>query len=261
MIQITFLSFYVSYTKRTITKQQTGRRIKMRITNNMTIADVVKAYPSAIEIFHDFKIDYCCGGNENLVQAVEKLSLDSKSFLELLNKKLLEKKNQEEQEQRLNIEQLMQMNVEELIAFIIATHHAKERVLLEEVDELVNKVLFVHYANRGEQLIPLHANFCDLRKELLQHFAKEEKVTFPYMKENAPSERNCNYIKELENEHEAAGNIIKEIEACTNHFKAPEGACKSYRLLFQKLQELVEDIYLHIFTENSVLFPTYEGGK
>jgi len=80
------------------------------------------------------------------------------------------------------------------------------------------------------------------------------------MKNSFSGDNNTGYVKDLEDEHEAAGNLIKEITACTNDFTAPEDGCASYRLAFKKLQELVNDVYIHIFTENSLLFPKYEGG-
>lgn len=223
------------------------------ITNNMRITDIVKAYPKAIEIFNDFHIDYCCGGKGRLEDAVEELGIDSKSFIELLNRKLSGEGASQEKEQILEIDKLMEMSVPELIDYIIATHHTKERVLLAEVDELINRVLLAHYVHHQEQLVPLHGLFSDLRKELQEHFAKEEKLIFPYMRQKETGS-NDEYVKELEDEHEAAGNIIKQIEACTNDFTVPEDGCATYRLAFQKLHELIKDIYIHIFVENSLLF-------
>lgn len=230
------------------------------ITNNMKVTDVVKAYPRAVEIFNDFHIDYCCGGKDRLEDALQELRIDSKSFIELLNKKLITQENGADQGQVLEVERLMQMEVPELIDYIIDTHHIKERKLLEEIDELINKVLLAHYEHHQEQLIPLHGLFSDLRKELQQHFAKEEKIILPYMKKHYKDKGDYTYVKELEEEHEAAGEIIKEIEKCTNDFTPPEDGCTSYRLTFQKLSELIKDIYIHIFTENSLLFQKYEGG-
>ena len=230
------------------------------ITKNMTIADVVKAYPFSIELLNDFHLDYCCGGNDKLEYAVSKLGLDLKSFVDVLNKKISEKGDCSKNESVLKVEQLMAMGINELIDYVILTHHGKERNLIQETDELMNKVLLAHYEKHTAQLVSLHALFSDLRKELLEHFAKEEKLIFPYMKNNLSQKYDFEYVKELENEHEAAGNIIKEIEICTNHFALPSDVCNSYRILFQKLQELIEDIYIHIFTENSILFPKYEGG-
>ncbi|WP_077612940.1 DUF542 domain-containing protein [Clostridium sp. Marseille-P2415] len=230
------------------------------ITNKMKITDVIKAYPRAVDIFNDFHIDYCCGGKDILEDAVRELGIDSKSFIELLNKKLVKAVHEPDSGQVLAIERLTEMAVPDLIDYIIATHHAKERILLTEIDELINKVLLAHYEHHHKQLVPLHGLFSDLRKELQEHFAKEEKLIFPYMKKSFSGKSDGGYVKELEDEHEAAGNLIKEIAFRTNDFTVPEDGCASYHLVFQKLQELIKDIYIHIFTENSLLFQKYEGG-
>lgn len=230
------------------------------ITGKMKVTDVVKAYPEAVEIFNDFHIDYCCGGKNDLEIALQELGIESKSFIELLNKKLVNKPRKSNKGQGLAMERLTEMDVPDLIDYIIDTHHSKERTLLAEIDELINKVLLVHYEDHQEQLVPLHGLFSDLRKELQEHFAKEEKLIFPYMKKTFTGDKNAGYVKELEDEHEGAGNLIKEITACTNDFTPPKDGCASYRLVFQRLEELVKDVYIHIFTENSLLFPKYEGG-
>lgn len=226
----------------------------------MKLSDIVKAYPRAVDIFNDFHIDYCCGGKDKLEDALKELSIDSKSFMEVLEKKLADVGNQTEKGEILNVDQLMEMEVPDLIDYINDTYHTKERRLIAEIDGLMNKVLLAHYEHHQSQLVSLHSLFSDLKKELEEHFAKEEKLVFPYMKKSFSENSRDGYIKELEDEHDAAGNLIKEITACTNDFKAPEGACASYYMLFEKLNELIKDIYNHIFTENSLLFPKYEGG-
>ncbi len=231
------------------------------ITLQMKLSDIVKAYPRAVDIFNDFHIDYCCGGKDHLLDALKELSIDPKSFMDVMNKKLADAKNKTSNGEVLNVDQLMDMEVPNLIDYIIDTYHTKERRLIAEIDGLMNKVLLVHYEHHQFQLVSLHSLFSDLKKELEEHFAKEEKLVFPYMKKSFSESKSDGYVKELEDEHDAAGDLIKEITACTNDFKAPEGACASYRMLFEKLNELIKDIYNHIFTENSLLFPKYEGGR
>lgn len=230
------------------------------ITNKMKLNEIVKAYPRAVDIFNDFHIDYCCGGNDSLEDALKQLSIDSKSFIDVLNKKLEKQTNEPASTEVLDVDRLMKMEVPALIDYIIDTYHGKERTLLSEIDVLANKVLLAHYAHHKDQLIPLHRLFSDLKKELEEHFAKEEKLVFPYMKQSYNQKSDGGYVKELEDEHDAAGNLIKDIIACTNDFTVPAGGCTSYHMLFQKLHELIKDIYNHIFTENSLLFSIYEGG-
>lgn len=93
------------------------------------------------------------------------------------------------------VERLMKMEIPELIDYIIETHHTKERCLLNEIDELLNTVLLVHYEQHSEQLVPLHGVFSDLRKELQEHFVKEEKLIFPYIIRSYFGDINSSYVK------------------------------------------------------------------
>jgi regulator of cell morphogenesis and NO signaling len=226
------------------------------ISKNMTLADVVKAYPQAIEQFNILHIDYCCGGKDNLEKALNEKGLDSEKWIAELNEKML---TVQEDSRAVGLDELRQMPVNELIDHIWETHHIKERTLLHEIDGLVNKILVVHYEHHSPQLIELHGLFANLKKELEEHFAKEEKLIFPHMLAvQQGDQKNLSYVKALEDEHVAAGEIIKRIQTSTNDFTPPEGVCTSYQLAFRKLNELVEDIFMHIFKENSILFPKFE---
>jgi regulator of cell morphogenesis and NO signaling len=62
-------------------------------------------------------------------------------------------------------------------------------------------------------------------------------------------------VRELVNEHDVAGGIIKAIREITNDFTPPEDACGTYRLVYHRLEALEEDLLKHIHLENNVLFP------
>lgn len=127
-----------------------------------------------------------------------------------------------------------------------------------ELDSLINKIMVVHYENHANQLVELHKLFGNLKTELEEHFVKEEKLIFPLVEDASPSQEIINYINELEADHDAAGEIIKSIQKVTNGFSAPQDACMTYRRTFDLLNDFVEDIFIHIFKENSILFPEYE---
>ena len=59
----------------------------------------------------------------------------------------------------------------------------------------------------------------------------------------------------MENEHENAGDIFKEINRLTNNYTPPEGACNTFRALYAKLDEFEQDLHQHIHLENNILFP------
>jgi regulator of cell morphogenesis and NO signaling len=56
-------------------------------------------------------------------------------------------------------------------------------------------------------------------------------------------------------EHDSAGEALREIRAASNGFTAPEGACTSFRTLYQRLATFEADLHQHIHLENNILFP------
>ena len=109
--------------------------------------------------------------------------------------------------------------------------------------------------------------FREIATELTLHLQKEEEVLFPYVKQLLqdhrdgvkPSMSNLgevnNPIKEMENEHESAGDIFKTISKISNKFTPPEEACNTFRALYSKLEEFEQDLHQHIHLENNILFP------
>ena len=164
----------------------------------------------------------------------------------------------------MNLDDFKNLDIKEMINSLIIDHHKRERDLLFEIDPLLNKILSVHFAHHGEELMKLHSLFADLKKELEEHFVKEEEITFPLMLENeSPSQEVIKKVEELETDHEKAGDIIKEMIELTDWFNPPEDACRTYVHTFNLLEKLVKDVFIHIFKENSVMFEKYRenGGK
>lgn len=94
--------------------------------------------------------------------------------------------------------------------------------------------------------------------DLEEHFAKEERLVFPLIRGNEkPDEATIALVKSLEDEHTHAGDLIKKIQKETDNFTLPSDACNTYAYTFRNMKALFEDIFIHIFKENSVLFPEY----
>ena len=97
--------------------------------------------------------------------------------------------------------------------------------------------------------------------ELEQHIVKEETEDFPTLlrHETAPTAETRRELDDilasLESEHAAAGDILKELRHITNDYTPPEGACGTYRLVYQRLEALESDTFEHIHLENNILFP------
>ena len=62
-------------------------------------------------------------------------------------------------------------------------------------------------------------------------------------------------IGELRAEHDAVGDLFREIRTLTNGYAVPDDACNSYRAMLTGLEEMELDLHEHIHKENNILFP------
>ena len=219
------------------------------------IGEVVTKFPKAGDLFKSYRIDFCCGGNRPLIDAINERNLSAEEVVGKLNELYYDMKERNKREIDWN-----SATYTELIEHIVNKHH---RYLNEELPQLtpsVTKVLRVHGAEHTH-LSRVHTLFNQLKSELEQHTIKEDTEVFPLILEfekNPDTEiltRMKNLIEELESEHDGAGDIIKELRDITNDFTPPFGACGTYRLVYQRLEHLESDLFQHIHLEKNILFP------
>jgi regulator of cell morphogenesis and NO signaling len=65
----------------------------------------------------------------------------------------------------------------------------------------------------------------------------------------------ANPIRQMEHEHDQAGNALAILRASTDDYTPPEWACNTYRAMLDSLAQLESDMHQHIHKENNVLFP------
>ncbi|CAM2796626.1 iron-sulfur cluster repair di-iron protein [Hathewaya histolytica] len=229
--------------------------MKNIINANQKLGEVVSIFPGSSRIFNNVKIDYCCGGHDTLGEALKEKGINSYEFIEKLN---------EEYEKFISSnEEYIDWRKEkpiDLIKNIVDTHHNYTKRELKEIDALLSKILKVHFKHHGEELLKVHRLFGLLKIELEEHLIKEEENLFPLIEEYELTEDENvkreidKFIKQTENEHDEAGDILKELEEITRDFKAPQGVCTTFKLTYDKIHNLEKDLFIHIYKENSVLF-------
>ena len=121
----------------------------------------------------------------------------------------------------------------ELIGYIVAAHHAYMKTALPRLRVLVPTVLNAHGEHHGDALRPLQDIFNALDAEISSHLMKEEQVLFPYLaaleshvRSEAPMPQACfasarNPIRQMEHEHENAGQALARLRAATNEYRYP----------------------------------------
>ncbi|GAA0127474.1 iron-sulfur cluster repair di-iron protein [Clostridium sp. CTA-19] len=230
-----------------------------KINKNLSLSECVIIYPGIVEKFNNMQLDYCCGGNKNLEVALKEKGIDVDKFIKNVNIEFDKFVANNSSYVNWN-----EKSSEELINHIINVHHTKTFELLNDISPLLLKVFKVHYNHLPEVLKRVNKLFGTLKFELEEHLIKEEKELFPKIIElgkvinKNEREQLIEEIQSFIEEHEVAGDIIKELDTITDGYTVPEWACTSFELLYSKLHELEKDLFIHIHKENNILFKRYK---
>jgi regulator of cell morphogenesis and NO signaling len=229
-----------------------------QITANTLVKDIVNEIPKTSDVFKKNRIDFCCGGNIPLSQAVVQNGLSIETLIEEL-KVVYEKSTPADTD----LEVWTNSDSNSIIDHIISNYHRVSEEELTQLSPYVTKVSRVHGDNHPE-LVKVHELFYEFKKELIEHMIKEEEVVFPLIRKLAENtvenrEEAIAMIVELEKEHDHAGEILRQIRAVTTDFELPIDACGTYRLVYKRLEELEGLTFMHVHLENNILFPRYMG--
>lgn len=222
-----------------------------------SLGQIVATMPKASEVFKNYHIDFCCGGHRSLAQAIQEQNLNEQEVLSSLETAYAESLHRSEQ---LDFRTLSSTD---LIEYVVDTHHAYLNQTLPQISELATKVLRAHGKNHNE-LFTVHKLYQNLRTELEQHLIKEEELLFPMIKsyEKSPSaelrEQVQAILTETEDEHEAAGDVLKELSRITDEYQVPADACPTYKNTYKLMKELEHDLFQHIHLENNILFRRFD---
>ena len=224
--------------------------------SNQKIGDIVAKFPNAADILKKYRIDFCCGGDRLLATAINEQGINEEELLERINTSYEIFKNNIKSNDR----NWLEVSFEELVDQIVNSHHAYLYENLPKISELTTKILRVH-GEKHPELSRVYKLFHTIKMELEAHLIEEETIQYPAIKSylmnnnEADLDKAINIIKQLQDEHIGAGNILKELREITNDYEAPANACTTYRLAYSKLDEMESDLFQHIHLESNILFP------
>ena len=142
-----------------------------------------------------------------------------------------------------------------IIAYILERFHDGHRRDLPGLIVLARKVESVH-GNHPEAPKGL-ADFLDeVAESLEEHMQKEEQILFPMIL-NGGHPMISHPIGMMRMEHDDHVINLGKLLALTNGLNAPEGACGSWRALYEGLGALSAELKEHIRVENEILFPRF----
>ncbi len=230
----------------------------MENIRNKSVGEIVKLNFRAADVFSNYGIDFCCGGKISVAEACANAKTEVSTVISALENL----KNQP----GVAVHDFDSWNIGFLSDYIQNTHHQYVSKAIPQILPLAEKVADVHGEHHPE-VIRINDLFQDLAEELLQHMQKEEQILFPYIKKLVVEESagKCNDpscfgsvmgpISVMEQEHENAGVILKELFRLSDGYTPPEDACNTFRVLYGKLKEFEDDLHRHIHLENNILFP------
>lgn len=222
-----------------------------------TVGQIVKDRPDRSRVFEALGIDYCCGGKVSLTDACGKLGLNTQQVVTQLQQ--ADVQSEQRQSQYIDADAL---SLTDLANHIEQTHHAYLRQELPRLDQITQKVASVH-GDKDSRLFQVRQAFIALRDELNSHMMKEEVVLFPIIRQlekaDGPQQFHCgsvaNPIRQMELEHDRAGNALEIMNKSSDGYQPPDWACNTYRAMLDGLSVLERDLHQHIHKENNVLFP------
>lgn len=213
------------------------------------VADVVTDYPKSADIFRNVGIDFCCGGQESIASAVNhKPNIDLNSLLNKLNHI-----DNTEGNSTINPKFL---NVESLIQYIQSAYHETLKEEFKNLTPYVTKLAKVHGPSHP-YLLKLQDLYREFRDSMLDHIRKEDEEDFPKLIQYSQGQDVQNIkiiLEDLINDHEDTGQLLNVMNQLTSDYQAPEEACGTWKLVYQRLQNIEHQTHQHVHLENHVLF-------
>ncbi|MGS4053291.1 iron-sulfur cluster repair di-iron protein ScdA [Staphylococcus pseudintermedius] len=217
------------------------------------VADIVTHYPKTADVFRKHGIDFCCGGQISLEEAVSnhpKLSLTP----------LLQELEDASQQQGEGM-QPQYLSVPSLIQYIQARYHDTLREEFKQLTPYVTKLSRVHGPNHPN-LVTLKSTFDAFKSAMLTHTDEEDQNAFPKLVRSANGETVediDDVVQSLVDDHDEAGALLQQMRELTHDFQPPAEACGTWRLVYDRIAHLERETHAHVHLENHVLFPKITG--
>jgi regulator of cell morphogenesis and NO signaling len=225
----------------------------MTIDRTQKVGEIVADDIRAAHVFKKYGIDFCCGGGIALSDACQRKNVDAEDVLEDLAKALNNAPTE-----TVNFDA---WSAAELCDYIEEKHHTYVKEALPMLAAYADKVASVH-GHHHAPLMQMQALVHELVDELTHHLQKEEQILFPHIRqavEDANHAQNLPFgefehpVKMMEQEHDHAGDVMKELRKISYDYFLPDYACNTWKAYFHLLTEFEEDLFIHIHLENNVL--------
>lgn len=230
----------------------------MELSKESKVKEIALSHPGARQILEDAGVDYCCGGDKSLREACLRGEVAAEEIL----KRLRENKTQTEPDEKAWITSPLR----DLTQYIREQHHRYVREAIPRLRALLTKVRGKH-GGRHSEIEEIEKLFGEVGREMTAHMQKEEQILFPYieaLERSADGNGSVeppffqtvrNPVHAMMKEHDAVGDLVKQIHNVSDGYRVPADGCASYKALYQDLRKFEADLHQHVHLENNILFP------
>jgi len=145
-----------------------------------------------------------------------------------------------------------ELPLEQKIHLIVSQFHSQHRELLPVIINNAREVEY-KYAEHPACPIGLSRILSDFSDDLCGHMDQEEHFLFPPLLARG-EEGLFPIIAVTHHSHDRHMHVMADIEELTNDLVAPEGIGAPWVTLYEQLNELFLQLYIHILLENTLLF-------
>jgi regulator of cell morphogenesis and NO signaling len=224
----------------------------MDITAETTLAELVDRHPATIPVLQHHDIQFCCGSRVPIRDICAHEDIEIDGLLSELRAATLPFTEREDWDSA---------PLNELIAHILERYHVHHREELPRLQAMLDRVIARHGDAFAESLSRLSTLFSFLSDALAHHMRREEAVLFPAIAARTsaadrvpPAFPLREAIAAMERDHRRVEWAVEQIEALTQHYRAPDGACPTFRGLYYGLGDLARRLVLHVHLEDDILF-------
>lgn len=226
-------------------------------TSNNTIGEIVAEDYRTAQVFENYGIDYCCGGQVTLQAICMEKGIDPAILSEDIESV--------KKEQIARSQDYASWDLSFLIDYIINVHHTYLKENTGQITGYTRKIASVHGAHHPE-VIEIASIFDKIAVDLMDHLKTEEEEFFPALKRIEAAgktgsaisaddlEKVRNSLETLIQEHEIVGDAVHEIRHLAKGYDIPDDVCNTYTVTYRKLKEFEDDLHKHVHLENNILF-------
>lgn len=225
--------------------------------SNLKLKKIIEKHPISINFFRLNNIDYSSMKNTMLKDAIQKRGLPVNETIQELETYIDSFENPDRFP-----EGLEDFDIPEMIDHILEVHHSFTNRVLKDLGTIIPELQEDPELENTELMKEIADIFIDIKAEIQIHFAEEEVDIFPAIKLSAVtgvySKRILDAIRHSEEVHSIIGEYISRLIVLTDDFNIVHKKSELFNLMMSEFRELVKDLFLHIYKENTFLFEVYE---